>query len=770
MLMRSVWAAVVWGFAVVVGASCVLADTKLNQMVLVADGEAFQLPAQVLSEEIAKRSGVMWPVVAVSEPAAQKITFRAAEPTDEVPDEGFCIATEPGKLPSITITAQRRRGAMFAVGYLLRQLECSPGQVNMRSAINTTQTPDYAIRGHQLGYRAQANSYDAWDAKTFDQHIRELTFFGTNSIENIPFQDERTTPIMPLSRAEMNRVMSSICDKYDVDYWAWTPADFELTDLAKRADALKFHEAFYKDCPRLDAIFFPGGDPGDNHPREVLPFLEDLSKILPTYHPKAKIWMSLQGFEGEKTDYLFDWLKEHQPEWLGGLVAGPGSMPLPELRARLDKRYQLRDYPDITHVVRCQHPELNLDPVFAMTAGRESINPRPVFYADVFAKTAPHTNGFISYSDGCHDDVNKALWSALAWDQTQKPEAILTEYGRCFFSAADAVLIAQGILGLEQNWQGSLKANQGVRSNLQRWQSLEKSHPELATDWRWQMLLVRAYYDAYQQARLTYETQLEVEANQALEPQPGRYPTESIQEALRILAKADTSVRPEWRKRIVELFDALYTSIKFQSSVEKYHAINPQRGCMLDFVDLPLNNRYWLEDEFYKVRAMETLEQRAARLEVLRTWEKPGPGSFYDDLGHVGRSPHAVRKSREEGGGISYWWFDNGMSRLRRSWLVTGVPASLEYTDLDPAATYLLRFSGFGELKPRGDSVPLQATVYNTEMNTMKEFPVPAEMLKDGQLSVTFDDVHQEGVNWRRQPRMAEAWLIKLPAETAKSK
>ena len=770
MRMQICRAVVMWLSLLAVGASGVQAQVKLNDIVVVADEGAFQLPAQVLSEEIAKRSGVTWPVVAVSDPAAQKITFRAAQPTDEVPDEGFTIATDPGKRPNLTITANRRRGAMFAIGYLLRQLECSPGQVSMKAAINTTQAPDYAIRGHQLGYRAQANSYDAWDAKTYDQHIRELTFFGTNSIENIPFQDERTTPIMPISRAEMNRVMSSICDKYDVDYWAWTPADFELTDLAKRADALKFHEAFYKDCPRLDAIFFPGGDPGDNHPREVLPFLEDLSKILPKYHPQAKIWMSLQGFEGEKTDYLFQWLKDHQPEWLGGLVAGPGSMPLPELRARLDQKYQLRDYPDITHVVRCQYPELNLDPVFAMTAGRESINPRPMFYSSVFARTAPNTNGFISYSDGCQDDVNKALWSALAWDQTQKPETILTEYGRCFFSAADAVLIAQAILGLEQNWQGSLKANQGVRSNLQRWQSLDKSHPELATDWRWQMLLVRAYYDAYQQARLAYETAIEDEAYRALEPKPGRYPTESIQDALRILAKADTPVQPAWRKRIEELFDALYTSIKFQSSVEKYHAINPQRGCMLEFVDLPLNNRYWLEDEFNKIRAMETLEQRTARLEVLRTWENPGPGSFYDDLGHVGRSPRAERKSREKGGGISYWWFDNGMSRLRRSWLVTGVPASLKYTELDPDATYLLRFSGFGEMKPRGDGEPLRASVYNIEMNTMKEFPVPAEMIQDGQLSVTFDDVHQEGVNWRHQPRMAEAWLIKLPAESAKSK
>jgi len=770
MWIRTVWTTAVLGFSLAVGTPQVLADTSLNQIQLVVNGGEFELPAQVLSEEIAKRSGVTWPIGAATQPK-ETITFRAATSTEAVADEGFSITTEPGSPVRITIAAQRRRGAMFAVGYLLRQLECSKGQVSLREPIKTTQAPDYAIRGHQLGYRAQANSYDAWDAKTYDQHIRELTFFGTNSVENIPFQDDRTTPIMPLSRAEMNRVMSSICDKYDVDYWAWTPADFELTDLAKRAEALKFHEAFYKDCPRLDAVFFPGGDPGDNHPREVMPFLEDLSKILPKYHPKAKIWMSLQGFEGEKTDYVFQWLKEHQPEWLGGLVAGPGSIPLDELRAKLDKKYMLRDYPDITHVVRCQHPELNLDPVFAMTAGRESINPRPVFYADIFAKTAPHTNGFISYSDGCQDDVNKALWSGLAWNQKQKPETILAEYGRCFFSSPDALLIARGILGLEQNWQGSLRNNQGVLVNLQLWQSLEKAHPELSTDWRWQMLLVRAYYDAYQRARLVNETQLEEEANRALEPKEGRHPSDAIQEALQILAKVDTQpVQPAWRKRIGELFDALYTSIKFQSSVEKYHAINPQRGCMLDFVDLPLNNRLWLEDELYKVQTLGTLEEREARLEVLRTWETPGPGSFYDDIGHVGRSPHAVRKSREDGGGISYWWFDNGMSRLRRSWLVTGVPASLEYSGLDPAGSYQLRFSGFRELKPRGDGEPLKATVYNTGMNTMKEFPVSSEMVKDGKLSVTFDDVHQEGVNWRLQPRLAEAWLIKLPTQAATEK
>jgi hypothetical protein len=100
------------------------------------------------------------------------------------------------------------------------------------------------------------------------------------------------------------------------------------------------------------------------------------------------------------------------------------------------------------------------------------------------------------------------------------------------------------------------------------------------------------------------------------------------------------------------------------------------------------------------------------------------------------------------------------MSRQRLSWLVTGSPAALEY-EVDPQAKYVLRFTGFGELKPRANGRSLTATKYETAMNTQKEFPVPQELLADGKLTVTFDSVYLPGVNWRQQPRVSEAWLLK---------
>ena len=64
--------------------------------------------------------------------------------------------------------------------------------------------------------------------KQFEQYIRELAIFGSNCVENIPFQDESPGVLMRVSRKEMNIRMSEICQRYDQDYWIWTPADFDL--------------------------------------------------------------------------------------------------------------------------------------------------------------------------------------------------------------------------------------------------------------------------------------------------------------------------------------------------------------------------------------------------------------------------------------------------------------------------------------------------------------------------------------------------------------
>lgn len=59
------------------------------------------------------------------------------------------------------IIGHDRRGALFGFGHFLRKARLVAGEATVRPAINVATAPRYAMRGHQLGYRNTANSYDA---------------------------------------------------------------------------------------------------------------------------------------------------------------------------------------------------------------------------------------------------------------------------------------------------------------------------------------------------------------------------------------------------------------------------------------------------------------------------------------------------------------------------------------------------------------------------------------------------------------------------------
>ena len=420
----------------------------LREATILAPGEQMTA-AQVLREEVDKRTGIQWPTtkkwtenkptIAIVTRASnllngKKIPVRNGENLPESKPEGYRLHIDnpASSAPVIWIVGADARGALYGVGALLRNLYWAKGQATLSSDLHIATAPAYPIRGHQLGYRARANSWDIWDADQFDQYIRELALFGINSIENIPFQDERTSPHMKYSRREMNRIMSEICERYHLDYWIWTPAEEDLSDAEARAKALDQHEQLYKDCKELTGVFFPGGDPGHNPPELVLPFLEDVAKRLLPIHPNARVWLSLQWFNRKQITYILKYLETESPDWLGGLVAGPSSPPIPITRISLPKQYKFRLYPDITHNKLCQYSVPWWDQAYALTLGREAINPRPAQYAAIHNWFAPYSGGFISYSDGVHDDVNKTIWSARSWDPSADIRDILIEYARVF--------------------------------------------------------------------------------------------------------------------------------------------------------------------------------------------------------------------------------------------------------------------------------------------------------------------------------------------------
>jgi hypothetical protein len=176
------------------------------------------------------------------------------------------------------------------------------------------------------------------------------------------------------------------------------------------------------------------------------------------------------------------------------------------------------------------------------------------------------------------------------------------------------------------------------------------------------------------------------------------------------------------------------------------------------FLTIPLNNRWWLDDEFEKLHKMKSENEKLDRLEIIRTWENPGPGSYYDNISDISKGPRV--KTRTEDATDVAWW-DNGMSRKRLSTQLFQNFPELEYPDLDPNGRYLIRIAGYGEALLRVDGERLEPVIYNQGLEEFKEFLVPHKCVSDGKIEVSFDQPEESHLNWRQQSKVCDIWLLK---------
>ena len=698
--------------------------------------------------------------------------------------EGYQLQVQAGKPAIVVVSGNDARGVLFGVGRLLRELRMGRQRVAIPADLKLATAPKYPLRGHQLGYRPKTNSYDAWSVPMWEQYIRDLAVFGTNAVELLPprTDDASNSPHFPLPQMQMMVEMSRLLDRYGLDVWIWYPAmDADYSNPATVKKALAEWANVFRKLPRVDAVFVPGGDPGHTDPRVLLPFLEKQTANLHRYHPHAQMWVSPQSFNQEWLDTFYAYLKTKQPDWLSGVVYGPQiRVSLPEMRKAIPKKYPIRRYPDITHSIQCQYPVQNWDTAYAVTEGREVINPRPVAESDIFHGWEHEAIGFLSYSEGCNDDVNKFVWSGLAWDPDRPVVETLRDYGRYFIGDTYDDDFAQGLLALERNWRGPLIANAAVMTTLEQFQRMERSAlPAVTLNWRFQQALYRAYYDAYIYNRVVYETELE---HQALDRLSGARRTSSLlamTEAENVLNRATTNPPAQaLRARIFELGDMLFQSIRMQLSVTRHMAIAEDRGATLDTVDETLNNRQWLLERFAEIRKIAYEDERLGELRSLVTWTDPGPGGFYDDLGNVMRQPHLVRGEslRADPGcyrtpRFGYVPGRTYHARFPRSWwdnveVIYDGPLKMQYDNLDPARRTRCAFRTRGTA-PQSKIRLVADEKYEIHPEQTKprpmavvEYDIPREATRDGRLTLTWRGEQGRGGNGRGCA-VAEIWLVK---------
>jgi hypothetical protein len=251
---------------------------------------------------------------------------------------------------------------------------------------------------------------------------------------------------------------------------------------------------------------------------------------------------------------------------------------------------------------------------------------------------------------------------------------------------------------------------------------------------------------------------LEAEANDILANAKTLGADKAMEKALAHVQLADKEfVAQDLKQKAIQYIDDLFISVGLQTSVKLHHAAGYERGCVRDFIDYPLNNRWWLEDEFKKIKSLKTEKQKLAKLEFIRNYENPGEGSFYDNIS----SADAKHVTSETDDAIDYLWENNGFSRKRLTTQLFQFSPVLEYDELDANTNYLIRVTGYGEALLRANGELLKATKYEKGFEQFKEFPLPKELIKEGKLKITFDKPDEEHLNWRKQSRVTDVWILK---------
>jgi len=760
----------------------------------------------LLIEEVEKRTRIAWPcastwptdgrpVVAVGPRSALAAfggpharALRAEVSGGEPEGYRLRVKTE-GASPAVYVIGNDTRGVLFGVGRLLRALRMGQGRVALPDNVSVTAAPRYALRGHTFGYGDMTNTYDGWDVPQWEQYIRDLVVFGANAIRISPCRWDETqgkSLHWPLPPRRLIPAVSRLAQEYGIEFWMGCAAlDGDYSDPAVVESALAKWEEVFADVPHLSAIFVAGGDPGHTHPSILMPLLEKLATTLRRYHPGAGLWVSPQGFSQEWMDIFLDYLRQRSPDWLTGVVHGPWvHMTTARLRELVPAKYPIQNYPDPTHCLSCQYPMPDWDIAYALTLNREPINPRPRGQKVIFRFSMPPCVGFLCYSEGCHDDVNKTLWSVWGWDPEADVHDILREYSRYFIGEEYTDDFSQGLLALERNWEGPLATNDGVYVTLQQFQAMETAAwPAVLQNWRFQQALYRAYYDAYVRSRLLFETGLEEQAMARLREAAGMGSLVAMAEAERILDRAQTEgISRGWRTRIHQLAEALFQSIHMQLAVPLYRGMEEVRGANLDGVDYPLNNGPWLKARFAEIRALTEESERLQAIQEIVAWENPGPGGFYDGLGHSFNTPHLVRgPSFAEDPGYLVWPLRRYPYRkdprpLRLAWrgytgMLNDAVLRMRYLGLDPEAQYKIRIVYFSE--PRAgrpdpmvrldanDGIEIHPYIHRPwPPQAPLEFDIPWEATRGGKLELA----------WRREQGLggsgvgcdiSEVWLVK---------
>lgn len=560
---------------------------KYNEFSISSTDKVSAFAASLFKNEIAKRTGL--PDGFTDDPSPDDIcSFRLEICAEKDNKDAFEILCEGS---TYVIKAKTIRGLIFGYSLFLRKTTFKDGIIELTTDICGYHSPVKPIRGHQAGYRTTPNTYDAWD---YDQYFRfylDIMAFGANICEHNGTRPSKNfrNAIMKYEQYEFLQEATRLADTVDLDISLWHANNDNETE----ADALALREQLYACLKRLDYLFIPGGDPGEMPADEFIERCLKIDTVLKKSHPEARLQPSAQAPHSmpDWGQLFMDSIK-NTPKEIDAVIMGPNhAYPIHELRAKTPPCYPLRFYPDITHNLRCEYPVNFLQDdwhfAFASTLSRESVNPRPTELRKLHRIFSPYTIGGVSYSEGVHDDVNKAIWSALDWNPEADLREILLDYARLHMYGTDEEKIADTIFLLEKSWQGDPVENPCVDFAYSNLCQLKNDYPSLCENWRFMLLYFRGCCDKLVKMRRAFENALVKKARYLITKG-------CINEAIEVLTTDYDDTTRALRSELNTLAEKLFALIGIQLDVEHYCADSWERGATLETIDNNVSDRAFL--------------------------------------------------------------------------------------------------------------------------------------------------------------------------------
>ena len=761
--------------------------------------------------------------------------------------EGFLLRSFFDADPPMLLAAGiDDRGNLYAVGELLRRAVIEADALTLPDAINIRTAPAFEVRGTQFGQSHVARNVAGvrpWTEEETQRVILDYALAGANV-----FSDKGDYRPFLESYGLMSQTGFGANTGNGPPEWEAEESIGRLGYVclsvpeAVAAQLARFEE-FAESSPPAEFLKFHGGDGGGCECDLCAPYggtfikvVEQMAEIWHRHHPDSRVYFTNQKFDNEGDLAILEYLREEPREWLWAWGYGPGSDAMSwqpghrqnhrmdlfrypgfgpysrynhELLHQLPPEQVLVYYNEITHWRYSQHGYIQMypradkdghlpphwnhalyerrpDQALTMVYDRLTFYAWPRFYHWLFGEVVRYGVGDITHSSGHHDHFNNWMWQRLLWNPQLSLEAVVDEYTRTWFGPEAAPLMAEALFLLEENMEEVPDTAIAEKDGIDRYYDLVKEAGEripahhMASHWLWREYMQKGALDLYIKLAVIEQQALQerIEARVASVLDEGNI-NDAIADILPWFDEPlETPQMAELREEARQLGEE--SNEIFGVRNEGYFNLDGR-----DYIGLG-----WLQRQLERARDASGDEQREL-LRMIVAYADPGEGGHYDNFGTANPAPNAVF-------GYPY---DHGQPYVREMLSEANRPSqrsmhftqdeeqgvTIEYRDLDPSATYRIRFTfvrpwfqeryDFRMNQKRqdiyaNDELLAELVELPLQMSDFFEYDIPQELTKDGTLVIrlekdpevaTGDRVTVE--QWRNSggwgTLVSEAWLMK---------